>query len=201
MLGVRDAGVPVLVSASAVGFYGDRGDEELTEDAPRGQGFLSDVCVRWEAATSEASSSGTRVVLLRTGMVAGREGGFLSPLSRLTRLGLGGPAGSGQQWWPWVHLDDVVGLILHALDNEAVQGPVNVCAPAPVRQRDLAKALGGILHRPALAPAPAFALRLALGGFASELLNSRRALPAAALASGYAFRHTDLDAALYDIYA
>ena len=130
-----------------------------------------------------------------------RGGGFLAPLSRLTRWGLAGPAASGRQWWPWVHLDDVVGLILHALDSEAVQGPVNVCAPAPARQRDLAKALGRVLRRPAIAPAPSFALRLALGGFASELLNSRRTLPAAALASGYAFRHPDLAATLRDIYS
>ncbi len=201
VLGMRDTGIPVLVSASAVGFYGDRGDEELTEDAPRGRDFLADVCVRWEEAASEASSSGARFVLLRTGMVAGRDGGFLAPLSRLTRLGLSGPAGSGRQWWPWVHLDDVVGLILHALDNEAVHGPLNVCSPAPARQRDIARALGRVLRRPALVPAPALGLRLALGDFASELLNSRRALPAAAIASGYAFRHLDLDAALRDIYA
>ena len=198
--GMQDAGVGTLVSASAVGYYGDRGDEELTEDAPRGEGFLSDVCVQWEAAASEASSSGTRVVLLRTGLVAGPGGGFLGPVGRLTRLGVAGPLGSGRQWWPWVHLDDVVGLILHALDNEAVQGPLNACAPTPVRQRDLAKALGRVLRRPALMPTPAFALRLALGGFSVELLNSRRVLPAAALASGYAFRHTDLDTALRDIY-
>ena len=222
----------VLVSASAVGYYGHRDEEELTEDALPGDGFLSGVCVRWEAAALEAAGArgarggeaphanappseaphatapsgealradaGARVVLLRTGLVAGRGGGFLAPLSRLTRFGLGGPAGSGQQWWPWVHLDDVVGLILHALDNEAVHGPLNVCAPAPARQREVASALGRVLRRPALAPAPAFALRLALGEFATELLNSRRTLPAAALASGYAFRHTDLDAALRDI--
>ena len=231
VLGMRDAGVPVLVNASAVGYYGHRGEEELTEAAPPGEGFLSGVCVRWEAAASDAAPpasadssapaapaaspaltdpsapaaspapSGVRVVLLRTGLVAGRGGGFLAPLSLLTRLGLGGPAGSGRQWWPWVHLDDVVGLILHALDNEAVQGPLNVCAPAPARQREVASALGRVLRRPALAPAPAFALQLALGEFATELLNSRRTLPAAALASGYAFRHTDLDAALRDIYA
>lgn len=204
--GMRDAAgagrAPrVLVSASAVGYYGHRGEEELTEDAPPGDGFLSGVCVRWEAAASEASATGTRVVLLRTGLVAGRGGGFLAPLSRLTRFGLGGPAGSGEQWWPWVHLDDVVGLILHALDNEAVQGPLNVCAPNPARQREVAKALGRILRRPAFAPAPAFALRLALGEFATELLNSRRVLPAAALASGYAFRHPDLPAALRDVCA
>ncbi len=201
--GMRDAGgAPprTLVSASAVGYYGHRGEEELTEDAPPGEGFLSGVCVQWETAAAEAAA-GTRVVLLRTGLVAGRGGGFLAPLSRLTRFGLGGPTGSGQQWWPWVHLDDVVGLILHALDDEAVQGPVNVCAPDPARQREVASALGRVLRRPAFAPAPAFALRLALGELATELLNSRRALPAAALASGYAFRHTDLDAALRDIYA
>ena len=211
VLGMRDAAGAAprtLVSASAVGYYGHRGEEELTEDAPPGDGFLSGVCVRWEAAASEAAppaspapaASGVRVVLLRTGLVAGRGGGFLSPLSRLTRLGLGGPAGSGRQWWPWVHLDDVVGLILHALDNEAVQGPLNVCAPAPARQREVASALGRVLRRPALAPAPGFVLRRVLGEFATELLNSRRALPAAALTSGYAFRHTDLDAALRDIY-
>lgn len=204
VLGMQDAAGAAprtLVNASAVGYYGDRGEEELTEDAPPGDGFLSSVCVQWEAAASRASSSGTRVVLLRTGLVAGRGGGFLAPLSRLTRFGLGGPAGSGRQWWPWVHLDDVVGLILHALDNEAVQGPLNVCAPGPARQREVASALGRVLHRPAFAPAPAFVLRRVLGEFATELLNSRRTLPAAALASGYAFRHTDLDAALRDIYA
>ena len=199
--GIRQTTVRVLVNASASGYYGNRGEEELTEDAAPGEGFLADVCVRWEGAASEASSSGARVVLLRTGLVAGRGGGFLAPLSRLTRLGLSGPVASGRQWWPWVHVDDVVGLILHALDNERVQGPVNVCAPEPARQRDVAKALGSVLRRPALTPAPAFALRLALGGFASELLNSRRVLPAAALASGYAFRHPELDAALRDIYA
>ena len=199
--GMRQTTVRVLVNASASGYYGNRGEEELTEDAAPGEGFLADVCVRWEGAASEASSSGARVVLLRTGLVAGRGGGFLAPLSRLTRLGLSGPVASGRQWWPWVHVDDVVGLILHALDNERVQGPVNVCTPEPARQRNVAKALGSVLRRPALTPAPAFALRLALGGFASELLNSRRVLPAAALASGYAFRHPELDAALRDIYA
>lgn len=191
----------VLVSASASGYYGDRGEEELTEDAAPGEGLLADVCVRWEAAAAQASAAGTRVVMLRTGLVAGRGGGFLSPLSRLTRYGFSGPVASGRQWWPWVHLDDVIGLILHALDSEAVQGPVNVCAPAPARQREIAHALGRVLRRPALVPSPAFALRLALGGFASELLNSRRAVPVAALASGYAFRHPDLDAALRDIYS
>ena len=200
VLGMRDAGVRVLVNASASGYYGHRGDEELTEDAPHGEGFLAAVCVRWEAAASGAAASGARVVLLRTGLVAGRGGGFLAPLSRLTRLALSGPVASGRQWWPWVHLDDVVGLTLHALDNETVHGPVNVSAPEPVRQRDLANALGRALRRPAFAPAPAFALRLALGGFASELLNSRRAIPAAALASGYAFRYPELEAALRDIY-
>ena len=153
--GMRQTTVRVLVNASASGYYGNRGEEELTEDAAPGEGFLADVCVRWEGAASEASSSGARVVLLRTGLVAGRGGGFLAPLSRLTRLGLSGPVASGRQWWPWVHVDDVGGLILHALDNERVQGPVNVCTPEPARQRDVAKALGSVLRRPALTPAPA----------------------------------------------
>ncbi|MCY4581846.1 MAG: TIGR01777 family oxidoreductase [Chloroflexi bacterium] len=201
-MAARTAPAPrVLVNASAGGYYGHRGEEELTEDAPPGEGFLAGVCVQWEAAASRASVAGARVVMLRTGLVAGRDGGFLPPLSRLTRSGLSGPVGSGRQWWPWVHLDDMVGLILHALDNDDVQGPVNVCAPAPARQWEVARALGRVLRRPALMPAPAFALRLTLGGFASELLNSRRVVPAAALASGYAFRHPDLRAALRDIYA
>ncbi len=190
-----------LLSASALGYYGDRGDETLSEAAAPGEGFLADVCVRWEAAALEAESDGVRVVLLRTGHVLGRGGGMLAPLSRLARLGLSGPLASGRQWWPWAHLDDVVGVILHALDAEGLRGPVNVCAPAPARQRDFARALGRALRRPAALPAPGFALRLALGEFASELLSSRRMSPAAALDSGYHFRYAELDAALSEIYA
>ena len=190
-----------LLSASALGYYGDRGDETLSEAAAPGEGFLADVCVRWEEAALEAESDGVRVALLRTGHVLGRGGGMLAPLSRLARLGLSGPLASGRQWWPWAHLDDVVGVILHALDAEGLRGPVNVCAPAPARQRDFARALGRALRRPAALPAPGFALRLALGEFASELLSSRRMSPAAALDSGYHFQYEELDAALSEIYA
>lgn len=190
-----------LLSASALGYYGDRGDETLSEAAAPGEGFLADVCVRWEAAALEAESDGVRVALLRTGHVLGRGGGMLAPLSRLARLGLSGPLASGRQWWPWAHLDDVVGVILHTLNAEGLRGPVNVCAPAPARQRDFARALGRALRRPAALPAPEFALRLALGEFASELLSSRRMSPAAALDSGYHFRYEELDAALSEIYA
>ena len=190
-----------LLSASALGYYGDRGDETLSESAAPGAGFLADVCVRWEEAALEAESDDIRVVLLRTGHVLGRGGGMLAPLSRLARLGLSGPLASGRQWWPWAHLDDVVGVILHTLDAEDLRGPVNVCAPAPTRQRDFARTLGRALRRPAALPAPGFTLRLALGEFASELLSSRRMAPAAALDSGYHFRYEELDAALSEIYA
>ena len=190
-----------LLSASALGYYGDRGDDLLAEDAPPGVGFLADVCVRWEAAAREAEADGIRVALLRTGHVLGRGGGMLGPLGRLVRLGLSGPLASGRQWWPWTHLDDAVGVIVHLLGNGEARGPVNVCAPAPARQRDFARALGKALRRPAVLPTPAFALRLALGEFASELLSSRRMTPAAALDSGYHFQHEDLDAAFAEIYA
>ena len=190
-----------LLSASALGYYGDRGGDVLTEDAAPGDGFLADVCVRWEAAALEAEAGGVRVALLRTGHVLGRGGGMLGPLGRLARFGLSGPLASGGQWWPWAHLDDVVGVIAHGLDSDAMRGPVNVCAPAPARQRDFARALGRALRRPAILPAPGFALRLALGEFASELLSSRRMTPAAALASGYHFQYEDLNAALAEIYA
>ena len=190
-----------LLSGSALGYYGDRGDETLSEAAAPGQGFLAGVCARWEEAALGAEPDGVRVVLLRTGHVLGRGGGMLAPLSRLARLGLSGPLASGRQWWPWAHLNDVVGVILGALDADGLRGPVNVCAPAPARQREFARALGRALRRPALLPAPGFALRLALGEFASELLSSRRMTPAAALDSGYHFQYEELDAALSEIYA
>ena len=196
--GMKNAGapVPVLVSGSALGYYGDRGDEELTEDSPPGSGFLAGVCARWEAAAEEAAPA--RVVTLRTGLVLGGDGGMLASLLPMARLGLSGPLGSGRQWWPWVHRDDVVGLALHALDNADLAGPLNVSALSPVRQRDFARDLGRALRRPAFLPAPRAALRLALGGFAEEVLSSRRMLPARALASGYRFRFPELGDALHE---
>jgi uncharacterized protein (TIGR01777 family) len=184
-----------LVCASATGYYGDRGEEPLAEDAAPGAGFLAGVCRAWEAEAIRAEALGLRVVRLRIGLVLGAGGGALPPMLPLYRAGLGGPLGSGRQWWPWVALDDVVGLIRHALAG-AVVGAVNAVTPAPVRQRDFARALGRALGRPAVLPAPAWGLRLALGRFAPEILSSQRALPAAAQASGYGFLRTDLAGAL-----
>ena len=192
--GMKNADVPVLVSGSALGYYGDRGDEELTEDSAPGGGFLAGVCAKWEAAAAEAAPA--RVVTLRTGLVLDGDGGMLASLLPMAKLGLSGPLGSGRQWWAWIHRDDVVGLALHALDNADLTGPLNVSAPAPVRQRDFARDLGRALRRPAFLPAPRAALRLALGGFAEEVLSSRRMLPARALASGYKYRFPELGDAL-----
>jgi len=185
----------VLISASATGYYGDRGEETLTEDAPAGGGFLAEVCRDWEQEAARATAFGLRVARLRFGLVLGPGGGALAPMLPLYRAGLGGPLGSGRQWWPWVSLPDVVGLIAHLLTAETA-GPVNAVAPAAVRQRDFARALGRVLRRPALLPAPAWGLRIGLGRFASELLASRRVVPQAALGSGYRFVHAELDAAL-----
>ena len=198
--GMAGQRAPVLVSGSALGYYGDRGDEDLTEQSSPGDDFLADVCVRWEAAALSAAASGARVVLLRTGLVLGKSGGAMAQIAPLARLGLSGPLASGRQWWPWVHLDDVVGLILHAIEHTEVTGPLNVGASHPVRQREFARTLGRVLRRPAVLPAPASALRLVLGGFAREILSSRRMLPAAALASGYTFAYSGLEAALRNLY-
>ena len=185
----------LLVCASATGYYGDRGEETLTEDAAPGSRFLADVCREWEAEASRAEALGVRVVRLRFGLVLGPGGGALGPMLPIFRAGLGGPLGTGRQWWPWVSLSDVVGFIVHALTAE-VSGAVNVVAPEPIRQRDFARRLGRLLRRPAFLPVPGWALRLALGRFAPELLSSQRAVPRAMLRSGYAFVHADLDAAL-----
>ena len=186
----------VLVSASAVGYYGDRGDEPLTEEASPGRGFLAEVCQAWEAAAQEAEALGIRVVRLRIGLVLG-PGGALTALLRPFRLGLGGPLGRGDQWVPWVHRDDVVGLVRLAWSDRRAAGALNAVAPEPVRQADLARALGRVLRRPAVLRLPAPLLRLALGEVADALLlASQRALPAQALRLGYAFRHRALEPAL-----
>ena len=188
----------VLVNASAIGYYGNRGEAELAEPEPPGAGFLPSLTKDWEAAAASAERLGVRVVRLRVGFLLGRDSPFLKPQLPLFKLGLGGPMGSGQQWWPWVHLDDVVGLYRRALEDDRMSGPVNATAPAPVRQRDFAKAMGRVLGRPALLPAPKLAIKLVLGEFAVEVLDSRRVLPRAAEAAGYAFAYTELDAALRD---
>lgn len=188
-----------LLSASAVGLYGDGGDAVLTEQSPPGQGFLADLCREWEAAARGAEDLGMRVVRLRIGIVLGRDGGALGPLAPLFRFGLGGPQGSGRQFVPWIHLDDAVEAMVRALQDEAVSGPLLLCGPDPVPQAELARALGRALRRPALLPAPAFALRLALGEAATALLEGQRAVPEGLRQLGFRFRFPTLDAALTDL--
>lgn len=187
----------VLVSGSAIGFYGDRGDEELTETSAPGNGFLVGTCKEWEAETLRASEAGVRVVLLRTGVVLEKDGGALKQMLLPFKLGLGGPTGNGRQWFAWIHRDDLVGLILHAIDRASVSGPLNGTAPNPVTNKEFAKVLGKVLRRPAFMPTPPFALRLMFGEFVdAELLASKRVLPQRALETGYQFKFPTLEPAL-----
>ena len=186
-----------LVSGSAVGFYGDRGDETLDEDSASGRGFLADVCRQWEAATAPAEQAGVRVAHLRTGIVLSPAGGVLKKMVGPFKLGLGGRIGSGKQWMSWITIDDEVGAILHVLATAALSGPVNATAPNSVTNEQLTKALGQAVGRPTLMPLPAVALRLALGQMAEELLlGGQRVLPKRLLDSGYAFTAPDVEAAL-----
>jgi len=186
----------VLVCASAVGYYGDRGDEVLDEGSPPGEGFLAELCRAWEDRAKAAEEYGVRVVRLRIGIVLSRDGGALPRMAVPFRLGAGGRLGDGRQWFPWVHLDDVVGMIRWSLEEAEVAGALNVTAPAPVRNAELTRALARQLRRPARFPVPAFALRAALGELAGELLGSRRVQPAAARAGGYSFAEPELATAL-----
>lgn len=186
-----------LVCASAIGFYGDRGDELLTEESESGSGFLADVCRQWEAAAEPARKAGIRVVSLRFGMVLSRDGGALQKMLTPFRLGGGGVVGSGKQYWSWIHVNDVVGLIRHAIATAELSGPVNATAPAPVTCAEFTKTLGRVLHRPTVVPMPAFLARAALGEMANELLlSSARVVPRKAEQSGYKFEFTDLESAL-----
>jgi uncharacterized protein (TIGR01777 family) len=186
----------VLVCASAVGYYGDRGEEELTESAGPGSGFLAQLCVDWEREAQRAADFGTRVASLRFGVVLSRDGGALAALGILFRLALGGRVGDGRQWFPWVHLDDAVGLVLRALEDTTWHGPVNAVAPGAVRNAEFTRSLARAVERPACIPVPAFALRAALGELSGELLGSRRVVPARARAAGFAFAHPALESAL-----
>ncbi len=195
---IAAGGPKVLVQGSAVGFYGDRGDEPLGEGAAPGRGFLADLSVRWEAAAAPAATR-ARVVLVRTGIVLARDGGALPLLARPFRLFAGGPIGDGRAWQPWIHLEDELGLLLLALDDDRAHGPLNAVAPAPVRQAELARTLAGVLHRPNLLPVPAAALRLGLGEMAEVLLASQRVVPGQAEALGYRYRFPALEPALRDL--
>jgi uncharacterized protein len=189
-----------LVSGAAVGIYGsDRGDEVLTETSAPGQGFLADVVRAWEAAAQPAADAGAPVATIRTGLVMAPTSGAFQPLVRLGRLGLGGPLGSGRQWWPWITLEDEVRAIAHLVDHPEVTGPVNLVGPAPSRQVDVSREIGRQTGRPAVLPAPTFALRLVLGAFADDVVGSQRALPEVLLASGFSFRHETLADAVADL--
>lgn len=188
----------VFLSGSAVGIYGESGDQRCDEGAPVGDTFLADVSAEWEAATQPAVDAGIRVVNLRTGFVLSALGGYLRPQWTLFSLGLGGPVGSGRQWVPWIHLDDEIGLIHEALFDDRYVGPLNLVAPGEVRQSDFARTFGRVLSRPAIVPAPGFAIRLAMGRERGEelVLQGQRAAPHQALELGYDFSHPALDGAL-----
>jgi uncharacterized protein len=189
-----EGGPRVLVNGSAVGFYGE-GEAPIDEGAPAGEGFLASVCVAWEGAAT-ATADRARVVLARSGVVLASDGGAFPLLRRLARLGALGAVGSGRQWVPWIHVDDEVAALLHCLDREDVSGPVNLAAPAPARQADLAAAIRRAVRRPATLPAPAFLVRTALGEASELALCGQQVVPSVLLASGFRYRHPSLDEAL-----
>jgi uncharacterized protein (TIGR01777 family) len=185
-----------LINASAVGYYGPRGDETVTEEAGAGKDFLSSVCREWEEEAKKAESLGLRVIRVRTGIVLGRGGGALAKMVPPFKFFVGGPLGSGTQWMSWIHLEDEVGLMLYLIEHSQATGPFNATAPNPVRMKEFCQVLGQVMGRPSWAPVPAFILRLALGELAEMLLTGQRVIPAAAQRLGYQFRYANLDAAL-----
>jgi uncharacterized protein (TIGR01777 family) len=188
----------VLVSASAVGYYGDRGSEKLTEQSSQGSGFLAEVCGHWEASAEPARAAGIREAHIRSGLVLNPAGGLLGRLLLPFRVGLGGPLGSGHQYWSWIALSDEVGAIIHIIENDDARGAFNLTAPNPVMQGEFAAVLGRALRRPTVVPAPAGALRLVLGAEMAQeiILSSQRAFPEALISAGYNFEHTELDPTL-----
>ncbi len=190
-----DHRVPALINASAIGFYGARGDEPLDEDAARGSGFFPDCCAQWEAASEPASAAGVRVVNLRTGLVLGPDGGLLPRLTLITKLFAGGKLGTGRQYYSWIARTDWVRAVEFLLTSQ-LGGPVNLTAPNPVRNADFVKAIGRLVHRPTPWPVPTLALRLVLGEFADDVVTGQRVVPGRLGAAGFDFRYPDLDAAL-----
>ena len=189
----------VFVSGSAVGFYGNRGDEQLDERSTAGRGFMSEVCQEWERQAERATELGIRVVQIRTGVVLSAEGGALKKMLGPFKLGLGGPLGSGKQWFPWIHIEDIAGIFYHAIKTGSLTGPVNGAAPHPVTNSEFTRELARVLHRPAFLPVPETALRVLVGEMAEVLFDSQRVLPKAALASGYEFHHSQLAEALANL--
>ncbi|NCO32687.1 MAG: TIGR01777 family protein [Armatimonadetes bacterium CG2_30_59_28] len=190
----------VLVSASAIGYYGDCKETEVNESSPAGSGFLPEVCAAWEAEASRAEEQGIRVASVRTGIVLG-PGGALQQMLRPFRMGLGGRLGDGRQWMSWIHIEDLIGIFVFALEQEAVVGPINGVAPHPVTNREFTKVLAHVLRRPAMLPVPSFALKMAMGEFADVLLQGQKVLPIKALNFGYAFKYPHLEPALRQVLA
>jgi hypothetical protein len=189
----------VLLNASAVGIYGDRGDEELTEHSAPGGGYLADLCREWEDEAHKAEALGLRVICLRTGIVLGNDGDAFRKLATVFKCGIGGRLGDGRQWMPWIHVADQRAAILHALRSGFLTGPLNLCAPHPERNKDFTRKFAAAVRRPAIFPVPGFALKLALGGFGGALLEGQRALPEKLLGDGFRFRFPTLEEALADL--
>ncbi|MGA9769761.1 MAG: TIGR01777 family oxidoreductase [Blastocatellia bacterium] len=188
-----------LITGTAIGFYGDRGDEKLYEASPPGRGFMSEVCQAWESESHQARSLGMRVVEVRTGVVLSAEGGALQKMLTPFKLGVGGPIGSGRQWFSWIHIDDIVGIFHHALLVSSLSGPVNGTAPEPVTNADFTRHLGHALHRPAFLPVPAFGLKALMGEMSEVVLGSQRVFPQIALESKYEFLYPTLEPALANL--
>ena len=188
-----------LLSTSAVGYYGFCGDEELTEESPPGNDFLARIALEWEGEALKATERGARVVITRFGIVMGEKGGALSQMIPLFKKYIGGPIGSGKQWFSWVHIKDLSEAFAFLVKHQEISGPVNVCAPNPVRNKDLAKALGKVLHRPSFMPAPGFMVKLVLGEFGSVILEGQRVIPRRLLDNGFTFQYPDIDKALQGI--
>ncbi|MFJ6795647.1 TIGR01777 family oxidoreductase [Streptomyces sp. NPDC091268] len=183
----------VLVSGSAIGYYGDTGDRTVDEDSPAGEGFLAEVCVEWEAAAAPAQAAGVRTVFTRTGLVVARQGGAWGQLFPVFRAGLGGRLGNGRQYWSHISLHDEIAALRHILDTPSLTGPVNLTAPEPLTNRQVTAAMGRVLRRPAVLPVPALALKAVLGQFAEDVLGSQRVRPARLLESGFVFRHPGIE--------
>jgi uncharacterized protein (TIGR01777 family) len=195
----QDGRPKTLVNASAIGFYGPHGDEELTEESPPGNDFLAKVCLDWEAEARKAEPAGVRVAMIRIGVVLDKDGGALAKMLTPFKLGAGGPIGDGNQWMSWIHRDDLTGVLLLAIEADQATGPLNGTAPNPVTNRDFAKALGHALSRPAFMPTPKFALKLALGEVAEVLVAGQRVLPKRPLALGFSFQFPTIEAALANL--
>lgn len=189
----------VLCSASAVGYYGSRGEEILKEDDPPGNGFLANVGRDWEAEALRATDKGIRVATLRFGIVLGRSGGAMAKMIPAFRSFVGGPMGTGKQWFPWIHIDDLMSAVMFIIENQHLEGPFNFCAPNPVRNRELAKTIGSVLKRPASMPAPSFMLRLFLGEVGATMIESQRAMPDKLVKQGFKFKYPDLESAIRQI--